>query len=213
MAKHVEQLRNHWWWRPGWAIGRRFYTWHLTFDGEHELYELVRAYQRQLAQVPGLDLIPLQWLHLTMQGLGFTHDITPRDADRIVAAAALHLGQLRPTRLTFQCATVRPEAIALPPEPPTPVQAIRDAIRAGIGDVWGVSNVPEQADGFQPHLSLAYSNDDQPAAPIIDIIERVTNTPVTITIDRAALIVLNRDQHVYRWTTYATVPIGNSQPH
>lgn len=33
-------------------------------------------YQKALAGMPGIDLIPPQWLHLTMQGIGFTDQIS-----------------------------------------------------------------------------------------------------------------------------------------
>jgi hypothetical protein len=26
----ADELANHWWWRPGWQVGTRFYTWHVT---------------------------------------------------------------------------------------------------------------------------------------------------------------------------------------
>jgi hypothetical protein len=27
-------VRNHWWWRPGWAEGRHFYACHMTLDDQ-----------------------------------------------------------------------------------------------------------------------------------------------------------------------------------
>jgi len=44
-------MRRHWWWRPGWAPGRRLYAWHLTFGdqsvsrGRAELRRVVGGYQ------------------------------------------------------------------------------------------------------------------------------------------------------------------------
>jgi hypothetical protein len=55
---HADHVRNHWWWRPGWRQGRRFYTRHLTFDDQPQLHALVDAYRDSFAQLPGLDLIP-----------------------------------------------------------------------------------------------------------------------------------------------------------
>jgi len=28
---------NHWWWRPGWRVGRHYYACHLTLDDQPEL--------------------------------------------------------------------------------------------------------------------------------------------------------------------------------
>ena len=33
----VGGVRNHWWWRPGHAIGRHFWPCHLIFDDQPEL--------------------------------------------------------------------------------------------------------------------------------------------------------------------------------
>jgi len=206
---HAEQMRDHWWWRPGWAVGRRFYTWHLTFDGQDELHQLVRAYQDSLADLRGLDLIPHQWLHLTMQGVGFTDQVSTEAVRRIVTAAAARLRTVDPPRLTFHRLVVLPEALALPPTPAEPLWSIRDAIRAGIGHTWGASNVPEPADQFRPHLSVAYNTEDRPAGPVIDTVEQLQHAPVTVTVDSAALIVLERDERIYRWWTQATVPFAS----
>jgi hypothetical protein len=38
-----ERTADHWWWRPGWKHGRRFHTWHLTFDDAADVRRLARA--------------------------------------------------------------------------------------------------------------------------------------------------------------------------
>jgi hypothetical protein len=62
-ASSPTDMRNHWWWRPGWRQGRRMYTWHVTFGDQPRLHKIVTSYQNALARMPGLDLIPLPWLH------------------------------------------------------------------------------------------------------------------------------------------------------
>jgi len=64
----LERMRDHWWWRLGWRTGRSMYTWHVTFDDQPQLHELVGSYQTALAPLPGLDLIPVRWLHLYHAG-------------------------------------------------------------------------------------------------------------------------------------------------
>ncbi|MCA1672128.1 MAG: 2'-5' RNA ligase family protein, partial [Actinobacteria bacterium] len=86
------------------------------------------------------------------------------------------------------------------------VLALRAVIRAAIADV-GPDRVPEEADGFRPHVSLAYSNTTGPAEPIV---ERLTARPVTsaeITV-HTALIDLNRDRRAYEWVDVATADLG-----
>src|SRR6266487_3788270 len=131
-----DRMRDQWWWRPGWRPGRRFYTWHLTFDqasaqGSYALEELVEDYQAHLA-VPGLDLVPVQWLHLTMQGLGFTDEISESDVQRIVTAAAVRCGDVAPATLALGPATVDPEGIMLRVSPAEPAHQVRAALRRAI---------------------------------------------------------------------------------
>ncbi|WP_197523346.1 hypothetical protein [Actinokineospora pegani] len=37
-------MRDHWWWRPGWKVGRSFYTWHFTFADQPQVAELLARY-------------------------------------------------------------------------------------------------------------------------------------------------------------------------
>jgi hypothetical protein len=99
-------VRDHWWWRPGWRLGRRAYTFHVTFedasvDGAGELRRLVAAYQRRLQGVAGLDMVPLSWLHLTMQNLGFTDEVSDSDCRAIASAAREGCARRAPFQLTF----------------------------------------------------------------------------------------------------------------
>ena len=207
IAPRPDRIRDHWWWRPGWRVGRRFYTWHLTFDGQHDLHRLVRAYQACL-DMPELDLVPLDGLHLTMQGVGFTDEVSQQDLQKVVMAAGARCGLLAPFTLTLGPARVRPEGVNLPVTPEAPVRQLRMAIREAIAEVWGQERVPESAEGFTPHVTLAYSNADGPAAPLIERIERAGAPQAVATIRAAQLIDLERDSHVYRWKTRAAVPLG-----
>jgi hypothetical protein len=82
-------MRRHWWWRPGWRPGRRLYAWHLTLrdqtvsQGQADLRQVVGAYQARLAGLAGLDLVPAEWLHLTVQASASpTRSAPRRGADR-----------------------------------------------------------------------------------------------------------------------------------
>jgi 2'-5' RNA ligase len=201
------RMRDHWWWRPGWRAGRSMYTWHVTFDGQPELHELVKNYQKALAPLRGLDVIPIRWLHLTMQGIGFTDEVTPQDASDIAEAAREHLATCQPVSLSIGPAQVDPEAILLDVSPSGALNPVRDGIRAAIADVRGKSRVPETEE-WTPHISIAYSNSDGPAAPYIEALSTATNAPVDLTVSAAHLIKLSRDTHLYQWETKAEVPLS-----
>ena len=157
---------------------------------------------------PAWDLIPQQWLHLTIQGVGFTDETAADDVDRIVEATSALLRTLDPPQLGFQQAVVLPEAVALPPSPDEDVRAIRTALRAGIADVWGDDRIPENADTFRPHVSVAYNDHDRTAGEIVQAIEALAPPPATITVKNVDLIILGRDQHLYRWRRHARLPLG-----
>jgi len=196
---NATEMRDHWWWRPGWAVGRRFYTWHYPFEAQRELHELVSAYQEALAGVATLDPVPLQWLHLTVQGLGFIDEIDARDLAEIDAAVARHLKELPIAEVTFDRPVIRPEAIALPPAPVALLTEAKAAIRRGIGEVWGHDNVPEQLEGFQPHVTVAYSSGEGDVGEIISRLEAVDAMPARVQLRPPRRITLQRDHRIYEW--------------
>jgi 2'-5' RNA ligase len=206
----LEHLTNHWYWRPGWRVGRRFYTWHLTFKRATALHELVVRLQRDLAS-GALDLVPLEGLHLTMQGVGFTDEVAEQDVAAIVEAARVRLATVQAFALSLGPVDPDAEGIGLLIEPWTPVEQVRRAIRKAIGDVWSEDKVPEEADGFRPHVTLAYSAAGVPVEDVRRGLEPLREVPpVTALIDQAQLIRLDRDERVYRWDVVASVPLGGA---
>ncbi|MFD7769839.1 2'-5' RNA ligase family protein [Streptomyces sp. NPDC059787] len=207
MTTQPEFMRNHWWWRPGWSAGRRFYTWHLTFEGQNDVHRLAGQYRSALAPLGDiLTPIPDQWLHLTMQGIGFVGETEERDVDAIVDAAHNRLAAISAFDVRIGPEVLDPEAVLLHVRPDSPVRSIRNAIRDAIGDV--LDEVPEKAEGFTPHVSVAYSAGDGPAEPIAQALVGLDLAPAQARISSAELIVIHRDNQMYEWESYAKVPLG-----
>lgn len=200
-------LRDHWWWRPAWRQGRRFLTWHLTFGGQEAVERLAGAHRGSLLGLP-VDVVPDRWLHLTMQGLGFVDEVDEADVERIVAAAHRRLARLRAFDVRLGNVLVDPEAVMVRVTPSAPVVVVRNAVRGAVADVWGGDRVPEAADGFRPHVSLAYVNAAGPADDLVTAVRRVPAAEAQATVTEASLIVLNRDERMYAWDPLATVPLG-----
>jgi hypothetical protein len=211
-TEHATHLRNHWYWRPGHRPGRPFYTWHLTFEHQAELHRLVADYQHALRNVPGLDLVPIPWLHITMQGIGFTDEVTDADRNAIIDATCRRLATIPAPRLTFHHATIRPEAIALYPHPPEPVHTIRAGIRQAIVDVWGTNRIPETATGYEPHLSIAYVSNNTDSSPAAEAISAINIDPTQLVLTSASCIALQRVNHAYRWDTHTTAHLAAHSP-
>ncbi|MEQ4720936.1 2'-5' RNA ligase family protein [Nonomuraea sp. B19D2] len=182
------------------------YTFHTTFQDQPALHRLVAAYHGQLSGLSGLDLIPFKWLHLTMQGIGFTDEVSDTDIAAITKAVTSRLQSLEPVQLTFTRPVPAPEALQFHVQPADRMRGIRQAVREAIADVWGWEMVPD-SDQWTPHVSIAYSNSDGPIEPYAEALDSVSAEPVTITVSHIQLIVLDRDEHVYRWTTKATIPL------
>jgi len=200
-------MRDHWWWRPGWRVGKSFYTWHITFENAPVVRELAAYYQQQIT-LPTLDPVPAEGLHLTMQGIGFTDQIPDADITAIVNHARDRCSALPPFTLTLGPADADPEGAPLRIEPWAPIEQLRHTVRAAIADIWGADRVPEPAGGFFPHVTIFYSNTDADPAPLRARLTELRDTPpVTTTVNAISLIRLNRDTKVYRWDTIATIPL------
>jgi 2'-5' RNA ligase len=171
---------------------------------------LATEYQAHL-DFAGLDRIPIHGLHLTMQGVGFTDEVSATDIDAIAESVSHKLMAIEPIPVTLASPIVNEEAVLIPVSPAERLNALRAAVRAGIADIWGAGTVPEEADGWLPHMSLAYSNTTSPTAPVIDAINNAAVRPAAATVTAVQLIILGRDTHEYRWETRATVELG--RPH
>lgn len=211
----ADNVRNHWWPRPGWRPGRIMYAWHLTFEDESELEQLVASYQDALRGQAGLDLVPRQWLHLTIQAVGYTDEISPVGISSVAKQVSELVGVLPPFTLRFHRAFVDREAIKLPPEPEAPLIELRKKIRDGIARATGTTadQVPiavEQAAGFRPHVSLAYVAANGPAAPYIKCLSAVSVAPADVRIREVRLIEQLRvldPEWVYRWVSRSAAPL------
>ncbi|HWO60195.1 MAG TPA: 2'-5' RNA ligase family protein [Umezawaea sp.] len=204
----TDTMRDHWWWRPGWHIGRSGYTWHVTFADNAAVGDLAAAHADLLAELPMLDPVPLQWLHLTTQGIGFTNEVTDEDLARIVAAARDRCAALTPVAATFGPAAWDPEGVYLPVTPHEPLARVRHALRAAIADVWSLDRVPEADDDFRPHVTIGYSNSNGPADPVRAAVANRELPSTTTTLGSVSLLRLHRDHRIYQWTTVATVVLG-----
>lgn len=207
----LEPMRDHWWWRPGWRVGRSFYTWHITLGDQPGMQGFVADYAPVLARLPQLDPVPARWLHLTLQGLGFTDEVDPGDVDQIVAATRKRCAELEPFTVTIGPAHVDPETIQAPAKPLEPLAELRLAIRAAIGDVWGQDNVPEPEAGFRAHVSLGYSNTAGPAEPVAAALRVQGGHTAEAVVSSVSLIDLNRDRKAYEWTEIASVELGTGR--
>jgi 2'-5' RNA ligase superfamily len=193
-------MREHWW-RPGWRPGRRMYAWHVTFRDQPAVQDLAARARAVLRDVPRLELVPGPWLHLTVQDIGFSDEVSGGDLAAVTVAARARLAAVPPAAVTIGPARALDEGIGCDARPAAALSLVRDAVRAAISDVWGPARVPGQADWW-PHVSLAYASaDGQLAITGFD-------EAAAITVTEIQLILLGRDGYRYEWETQATVRLG-----
>ncbi|MBM0255647.1 hypothetical protein [Micromonospora sp. 4G55] len=65
----------------------------MTFEDQPELYRLADSYRSALTAAPPATLIPDQWLHLTMQGIGFTDETSGARLAAIIEEAGEQLAR------------------------------------------------------------------------------------------------------------------------
>lgn len=198
-------MRYHWYWRPGWQPGARFYTFHVTWRDQPSVQELGAHARERLAGIPGLDPVPGEWLHLTMQGIGFAQEVSDADLRAITAAARSRLASVAPVRVVLPPPRAASEGVATHAVPDGVLDQVRDAVRAAIGDAWGTGRVPESS-AWTPHVSFAYASAEGPAAPVDAVLRGLPGAVAMVS--AVDLILLGRDRRVYEWDTVSRFPLG-----
>jgi 2'-5' RNA ligase len=210
-GQHADRVHNHWWWRPGWRVGRRFYAFHVTFEEQHDVYRLADRYRSALAGTPA-TIIPDQWLHLTMQGIGFADEVAGTTLSAIATEAADLLAQVPEVAAQFREIVVANEAVVMPATPAEAVRRLRATTRAAIGRVLGEDQVPEDTRRFRPHVSIAYLTTDGPADPYIRAVNAIEPEPAVVRISHVDLIEMHRDRRMYEWSVVRRFPLRESPP-
>jgi 2'-5' RNA ligase len=203
-----DTMTDHWWWRPSWQVGTRFYAWHITQQDQSEVLGLAQRYRDAVSTVDTLDPIPDEWLHMTMQGVGHVGDVNDAALDFVTLRVAERLRALAPITTSYRRAHVAAEGVLLPPDDPEAFAEVRRAIRAGITEALGECS--ESEEGFAPHVSVAYSNAEADAAPVRAALDRAEpSAPATATYTQISLIRMHRDDRMYEWETLRAVPLGS----
>ncbi|AEV83307.1 hypothetical protein ACWT_2285 [Actinoplanes sp. SE50] len=193
--------RVHWDWRGGWRPGRWSYWWYLDLTGAAELAALAADLLAEL-RLECLD--PAVHLHVSLQQVGFTDEVTAGQARALLAAAG-RLG-LAPLELTFGPADPNPESVVLRVSPWEPIQQHRLRLRRVTEPIVGTLTGAD--DHFWPHVSIGYVNAVVPAAPIAEALRALPDRRVTLTARELRLVRLNRDDRLWKWDVVGAVPLS-----
>lgn len=190
------QTRNHWWWRPGWGPGARYATFHLTFELAPGLSSEALRCGRALSRVPNVDVVPPEWLHLTMTGVGFTADLDARALLDLADAVHAEAATLDVHPLTLDGLFLGREGLSLAAQTAPWLTKLKwlqeDVVRRHLG-------VERAAEQFHPHVSLAYFRGDVDVPLLLRAVEEASPREVVIDRPTLSLIDLGRDDEVYTW--------------
>ncbi|WP_067832465.1 2'-5' RNA ligase family protein [Actinomadura kijaniata] len=200
-------MSDHWWWRPGVRPGRRLLVWHILLDDQPLARSLIQECQSRLAGLDGLDLVPARWLHMTTQIVGFADEISEAEVGAMADAAAKRLRLLAPITVEIGRLWFHSEAVMLGIRPARALDPVRDAVREATDGAVRVHQLADEPD-WTPHVSVAYSHGDGPAAPVI---EAFASPPTTcpFTVRAVHLVAQQRVGRLYRWEPVATAPLGH----
>jgi 2'-5' RNA ligase len=110
-------MEDHWLPQPGADPARTQLMWFMLLGDHLEVAELVRTAQARLAGLPGLDLIPREWLHMTTLIAGFSDELTADQVDAMADHARRLLARMPPIPVTLGRILYHPRAIMLEARP------------------------------------------------------------------------------------------------
>lgn len=197
----VEHMQNHWD-RPGWTDARRSYHWMLSFHDALAVRQLAAQCQHHL-DLPGIDLVPLDALHLTIGRAGFTDEIKVSTVRHLVEIARSSCAELTAFDLSVGPLTGSRGALRFSVAPWSPLLNLHRALSAATQDVLGTAE-RLQTEYFRPHLSIAYTHKPVAVAGLIPrLVELRAIPPIVATIEAASLVELRRENQSYRYDELA----------
>jgi len=208
MSPLPERMENHWWQRPGRTPGRELYHWHMLFPDQPAVRELVAAAQERLARLPGLDMVPLQWLHVTTYIAPFVDEMSDQQVTAMVDEAGQLLSDVEPIPVTLGRVLYHPQAVTVAIEPLGALDPVLDAVRTATRSVGCEGHA--DTNPWLPHVSVAYSNGPGPYAPIVAALGRQLPS-VGVTIRSVSLVAQAQVGHTWQWRRVAEVHLGGQR--
>jgi 2'-5' RNA ligase len=162
--------------------------------------------RQRLNGFSGLHFTPEPWLHLSVLRVGLSTEISHGDISAMVGQAQSLLQQTAPVTFALGQVLYHPEAIVLGVTPGDALDAVSLAVRKAAESA-GVLSTGETTSLWIPHVTVAYSTEDQPADPIIGALgHELPECPVTI--DTIHLIAQHGAERDWTWQPLATIPVG-----
>lgn len=153
-------------------------------------------------------MVPHQLLHLTTYIVGFADEVPESAIEEMTADARERLSTVAPIPVTIGRVGYHPQAIALMVEPLDALKPVLDAVREATEAAGCRGHI--DTDPWMPHISVAYSHADGPAAPIIDALG--LSLPRTeVRIESISLVSQTQVGRSWQWQPLAEVRLTGDQ--
>jgi 2'-5' RNA ligase len=205
MSPLPTRMADHWWQRPGRHPGRELYHWHMLFHDQPRVGELAAMAHERLAGLPGLDMVPTPWLHLTTYIVGFIDEVPDHAVAAMLEETRHLLAGVEPIPVRLGRVLYHPQAVALAVEPLGALNPVLDAVRTATR--FAGCDGHTDTDPWFPHISVAYSNRSGPAAPIIAALGRWL-PKVDVAMKSVSLVAQTQVGRTWQWRPVAEIPFG-----
>ncbi len=203
---YPREFTSHWWLRPGIAADSRILVWHVLLDDQPHVQQLSARYQAHLGELAELDLIPTQWLHMTMLIVGDAKHAPASSIEMMMGEVRDRLGSLKPIETMLSKPLLHDEGVVLVAQPEAAFDDLYAALTDAVQLAFGASH-PGNVERFVPHISLAYANTTAPTAPTLEAL-RNTAQDCPLTVSSVCLVLQERAGHLYRWEPVNAVLFG-----
>jgi 2'-5' RNA ligase len=145
-----------------------------------------------LRQLPGVELHPPEFLHITIQSLGFLD--RPEFTDGVLGALEEHITQIQAFDLELGGLNALHSCAFLEVRPTTSLMALRRAVRRGIGDaIRAIDPYPD----YLFHLTVGYFEAGASIDKLVAAIEPLRRHAAgTLHVDAVDVVALPTDQTV-----------------
>jgi 2'-5' RNA ligase len=182
------ELRDHWWWRPGWEPGSRHLQWCLTFEGARDLHRLAERVQRSVAGIDALEPVPEDCVR------------------RVINAAHHRLADAPRVDLTFSRVSVYAESVVLAPDPSSSLEAVQAVLEESGRHALG-QDAPGITVPFAPHLSVAYAIGPAAGDSVVDALQALREVEPVQAAPTLSLVEVERDGRSYTWRLVSAFPL------
>jgi 2'-5' RNA ligase len=198
------QFTGRWAGRRGGLSYQDSVCWHLLLGDNTAVRAAAAGAQQRLARFGGMHMTPARWLHVTVLLAGRAAAISDGDMDLMIARARAGLAGIPPVTVTIGRVLYHPEGIALGLSPVDALSPVLAAAQAATREVTGTSGTTEDLGAaWMPHLTIAYSTGEQPAAPVIAELGQAVPA-CEVTVSQLSLVVQNGPEQLWDWRIAGT---------